>query len=132
MPGPSPTGYAFNRTRRSYLATELRVAGTHWSRFRGLMMSDRSTFGDGQGLWILPSHGVHTFAMRFPIDVVYLNADKIVVYMKQNLQPWRVAAVRHQAASVLELPGSALGPTGTSLGDEIEIVLGKAAEEVAS
>ncbi|HEX4487891.1 MAG TPA: DUF192 domain-containing protein [Terriglobales bacterium] len=132
MPVPGPTGFAFNRTRRSYLATELRVAETHWSRFRGLMMSDRSTFGEGQGLWIVPSHGVHTFAMRFPIDVVYLNADKIVVYMKQNLQPWRVAAVRHQAASVLELPGSALGPTGTSVGDEIEIVLGKKAAEVAS
>jgi len=92
------------------------------------MLSDRSTFGDGNGLWIVPSHGVHTFAMRFPIDVVYLNSDKIVVYVKQNLQPWRVAAVRQQAASVLELPGSALGPTGTSVGDEIEIVIGHATE----
>jgi uncharacterized membrane protein (UPF0127 family) len=128
MPVPVSTGYAFNRTRSSYLATRLRVAGTHWSRFRGLMLSEPHTFGDGHGLWIVPSHGVHTFAMRFPIDVVYLNSDKIVVYVKQNLQPWRVAAVRQQAASVLELPGSALGPTGTCVGDEIEIVVGNAAE----
>jgi uncharacterized protein len=132
MSGSGPTGYAFNRTRRSFLATDLRAAATHWSRFRGLMMSDRSRFPDGQGLWIVPSHGVHTFAMRFPIDVVYLSADKVVVYMKQNLQPWRIAAVRHEAASVLELPGSTLGPTGTSLGDKIEIELGKAAKEVLS
>jgi uncharacterized protein len=132
MPVPGPTGYAFNRTRRSYLATSLRVAGTHWLRLRGLMLADKDNFGDGHGLWIVPSHGVHTFAMRFPIDVVYLNADKVVVYMKQNLQPWRVAAVRQQATSVLELPGSTLGTTGTSLGDEIEIVLNKTAEEVAS
>jgi uncharacterized protein len=128
MPVPSPTGYAFNRTRSSYLATNLRVAGTHWSRFRGLMLSERRTFGDGSGLWIVPSHGVHTFGMRFAIDVVYLNSDKVVVYMKQKLQPWRVAAVRQQAASVLELPGGALGPTGTSIGDEIDIVIGNAAE----
>jgi uncharacterized membrane protein (UPF0127 family) len=132
MPVPGPAGYAFNRTRRSYLATNLRVAGTHWSRLRGLMLTDPSGFSDGQGLWIVPSHGVHTFAMRFPIDVLYLNAESVVVYMKQNLQPWRVAAVRHQAASVLELPGSTLEPTGTVVGDEIEIVIAKAAEEVAS
>lgn len=132
MPVPSPAGYAFNRTRRSYLATNLRVAATHWSRLRGLMLADRRSFGGGQGLWIVPSHGVHTFAMRFPIDVVYLNADRVVVYMRQNLQPWRVAAVRQQAASVLELPGSTLGPTGTVVGDEIEIVVAKPAEEVAS
>jgi uncharacterized protein len=132
MPVPGPTGYAFNRTRRSYLATELRVAGTHWSRLWGLMLADQRNFGEGHGLWIVPSHGVHTFAMRFAIDVVYLNVDRVVVYVKQNLQPWRVAAVRPQAASVLELPGSSLGPTGTSVGDKIEIVLNKPAEEVAS
>lgn len=119
--------YAFNRTRQSYLATELRVAGTHLSRLRGLMLADQRSFGDGHGLWIVPSHGVHTFAMRFPIDVVYLNEDRVVIYMKQNLQPWRVAAVRQQAASVLELPASTLAPTGTRVGDEIEIVLGNAA-----
>ena len=55
MPVPGPAGYAFNRTRRSYLATNLRVAGTHWSRLRGLMLTDRHSFGEGQGLWIVPS-----------------------------------------------------------------------------
>lgn len=132
MPVPNPTGYAFNRTRQAYLATKLRVAQTHWSRLCGLMLADSTAFGAGHGLWIVPSHGVHTFAMRFPIDVVYLNADRIVVYMEQNLRPWRIAAVRKQATSVLELPGSSLGSTGTKVGDEIEIVLDKVREEVAS
>ncbi len=132
MPVPNPTGYAFNRTRQAYLATQLRVAKTHWSRLCGLMLADASAFGEGQGLLIVPSHGVHTLAMRFPIDVVYLDADKVVVYMKQNLQPWRIAPVRKQATSVLELPGNSLGPTGTNVGDEIEIVLDKVIEEVTS
>src|ERR1700704_1579627 len=132
MPAHGPTGYAFNRTRTTYLATELLIARTHWSRFRGLMATDASRFRPGHGLWIVPSHGVHTFAMRFPIDVVYLNVDRVVVYVKQNLQPWRVGGVRQQATSVLELPGSSLGHTGTSVGDKIEIVLNKPAEEVAS
>jgi uncharacterized protein len=60
-------GYAFNRTRGSFLATQLCIAGTHWSRLRGLMCTDAASFRAGQGLWIVPSRGVHTFAMRFPL-----------------------------------------------------------------
>jgi uncharacterized membrane protein (UPF0127 family) len=123
-----PVGYAFNRTRKTYLATQLSVAGTYWSRLRGLMCSSAVNFGTGQGLWIVPSRGVHTLAMRFPIDVVYLNGDKVVVYMKENLKPWRVAPVQMRTTSVLELPGDSLRSTHTQVGDEIEIAVGRAPE----
>ena len=122
------TGYAFNRTRNAYLATHLSVAGTHWARLRGLMGKDAASFPAGQGLWIVPSRGVHTFAMRFSIDVLYLDADKFVVHVEQNLKPWRVARVSMRAASVLELPGNTLKSSGTAIGDEIEIALGQTAE----
>ncbi len=122
MPAASQ-GYAFNRTRQAYLATRLRMAGSHWSRLRGLMGTAAEKFPAGQALWIVPSRGVHTLAMRFPIDVLYLDGNKVVVYAKANLQPWRVAPVRMQAASVLELPGNTLHSTGTSVGDQIEIAL---------
>jgi len=128
MKVPGPMGYAFNRTRRAFLATQLWIAGTHWSRLRGLMCTDAATFHAGQGLWIVPSRGVHTFAMRFPIDIVYLDEDKIVIHAEQNLRPWRVAPVRMGAASVLELPTNTLNSTGTAIGDEIEIALGQARE----
>jgi uncharacterized protein len=117
-----PPTYAFNRTREAYLATELAVAATHWSRLWGLMGKGVSSFPKGRGLWIVPSRGVHTFAMRFPIDVVYLDKGKRVVHLEPGLKPWRVAPVKMQAASVLELPGDTLGPTGTMIGDEVEIV----------
>ncbi len=129
MPVPVSTGYALNRTRHSYLARQLRVADTHWSRFCGLMGTESESFPAGQGLWIVPSRGVHTFAMRFPIDVVYLDGDKVVVYLQENLKPWRLAPVRLRAASVLELPGNTLTSTQTSIGDEIEIGLGQAGQE---
>jgi hypothetical protein len=128
MPSSGPTGYAFNRTRRAYLATQLCFARTHWSRLLGLMGQDAASFRAGQGLWITPSHGVHTFAMRFSIDIVYLDKDRTVVYLEENLKPWRVAPVRMRAASVLELPGNTLSATGTAIGDEIEIALGQARE----
>ena len=117
------TGYAFNRTRNAYLATRLSMAATHWSRLRGLMGKDAASFPYGDGLWIIPSRGVHTLAMRFPIDVLYLDSDKHVVHVEENLKPWRVAKVSLQTTSVLELPGNTLKSSGTVVGDEIEIAL---------
>ena len=121
---PPSTGYAFNRTRNAYLATHLSVAGTHWSRLCGLMGKDVANFSAGNGLWIVPSRGVHTLAMRFPIDVLYLDKNKLVVHVERNLRPWRLARVSMRTVSVLELPGSTLESSGTVIGDEIEIALG--------
>jgi uncharacterized membrane protein (UPF0127 family) len=128
MSVPGPKGYALNRTRNAYLATRVRLAATHWSRFRGLMGTEASRFPSGEGLWIVPCHGVHTFAMRFPIDVVYLDRGKVVVHIEENLKPWRLAAVRISAASVLELPGHTLNSTRTAIGDEIEITVEETAQ----
>jgi len=129
---PVSTGYAFNRTRNAYLSTHLSVAGTHWSRLRGLMWKDAASFPAGDGLWIVPCRGVHTLAMRFPIDVLYLDTNKFVVHVAQNLKPWRVARVSLRAASVLELPGNTLKSSGTAIGDEIEIALGPKPEAGAA
>lgn len=123
MPGHGPTGFAFNRTRATYLATELTIARTHWSRFRGLMATDASRFRRGQGLWIVPSHGIHTFAMRFPIDVLYLDQERIVIHMEQDLKPWRMAAIRVRSASVLELPTGTIADSRTALGDQVDILM---------
>ena len=123
MPARGATGYAFNRTRTTYLATELMIARTHWTRFRGLMATDTAHFRRGQGLWISPSHGVHTFAMRFPIDVVYLDRERIIIHVEEELKPWRLAAVRIQAASVLELPIGTIRESKTALGDQVDIFL---------
>jgi uncharacterized protein len=114
---------AFNQTRGVYLATQLAVADTHWTRLRGLLGTPRSDFGKGHGIWIRPCRGVHTLAMRFPIDVVYLDPEGTVVHIEPDLHPWRFAAIRLQAASVLELPGKTVTDTGTALGDKIEITL---------
>ena len=123
MPPQGPTAYAFNRTRATYLATDLLIARTHWTRFRGLMATNSSQFPPGRGLWIHPSHGIHTFAMRFPIDAVYLDRDRIVIHIEEGLKPWRMAAVRVRATSVLELPVGTIQKSGTALGDQVDIFL---------
>jgi len=121
MSGSVACGYAFNRTRSQYLATRLSIADTHWSRLRGLVGKTASDFQQERGLWIVPCRGVHTLGMRFPIDVIYLSPDKVVVHLEPALAPWRFAPVRLKAASVLELPENTIRSTGTTIGDQLEI-----------
>jgi uncharacterized membrane protein (UPF0127 family) len=116
-----PAHQAYNLTRQQHLATELAVAQTHLSRLRGLIGVSPDNFRNGTGLWIRPCRGVHTLAMRFPIDVLYLDRAGTVVHVEHNLQPWRFSPIRMQAASVLELPSHTLARTETTLGDRIEI-----------
>jgi uncharacterized protein len=123
--GPASKAQAFNHTRGVYLATELALANTHWTRLRGLLGTSPDDFRNGSGIWIVPCHGVHTLAMRFPIDVAYLDPDRIVIHIERELRPWRIAPVRMQAASVLELPSQVLSETGTEMGDKIEITMQK-------
>ena len=119
----SSQGQAFNQTRQAYLATALAVADTHWTRLRGLLGLRSSDFRNGSGLWIVPCRGVHTLGMGFPIDVVYLDRLMTVIHIQHDLQPWRFAPVRAQAASVLELPCRTAAETRTAVGDRIEITI---------
>lgn len=122
---PVPIGYAFNLTRRAYLATELSIADNHWSRFVGLLGTAVEDFEINRGLWIFPSRGVHTLGMSFPIDVIYLSGEKegrkFVVHLEHRLKPWRIAPVRFDAQSILELPKGILASSNTKIGDEIVI-----------
>ena len=123
---------AFNRTRETRVASRVRVANTHWSRLRGLIGTSASEFQSGEGLWILPCHGVHTFAMRFPLDLIYLDPERAVVEIFEAVKPWRVAPVRMRAASVLELPPGAIERSGTQTGDTIEMTAVESASEGAA
>ena len=61
--------------------------------------------------------------MRFPIDVVYLDRDRVVIHVEEEVKPWRMAAVRIKAASVLELPIGTICESQTALGDLVDIFL---------
>ena len=115
------SGYAFNVTRQAFLATRLRVAATHYDRLRGLMGTAPSAFQEGSGLWIVPCHGVHTIAMRYPIDVLYLDRDSVVIRIEDSVRPWRLTPVLLEAATVIELPARTAWNTATKVGDGIEI-----------
>jgi uncharacterized protein len=114
-------GYAYNTARQTFLATNVSLANTHWSRMRGLLGKNERSFCAGNGLWIVPCHGVHTIAMKIPLDLVYLDENLIVQRVVENVQPWRLAPFDVRTTSVLELPPRTIWTTGTIPGDPIEI-----------
>jgi uncharacterized membrane protein (UPF0127 family) len=110
----------FNRTRGIGLADAAETARSVLKRMKGLIGHSAEEFIPGKAFWIVPSEGIHTFGMRFPIDAVYLDSKGKVLKLYHSLAPYRFAAVMLKAHSVLELPPGTLAPTGTQVGDMLE------------
>jgi uncharacterized membrane protein (UPF0127 family) len=111
---------AVNVTRGTILAARLELAGTGETRRKGLL--GRESLLQGEGLWIAPCESVHTFFMRFAIDLVYLDRKNRVRKVKSSVGPWRISAC-FRAHSVLELPAGTVNATRTEPGDAVEIAL---------
>ena len=107
-----------NRTRNTVLARAAELADTSAKRRTGLLKHERLEPGDG--LWIVPCESVHTFFMKFPIDLVYLDKDRKVRKVRHAVAAWRMSACL-SAHSVLELPAGTARETGTVKGDDLEI-----------
>jgi uncharacterized membrane protein (UPF0127 family) len=105
-----------NLTRGTTLAEKAGLAATSRERRTGLLGRDR--LAEGEGLWIAPCEAIHTFGMKFPIDVVFLSRAHRAVKIRENLPPRRIA-VCLRAHSVLELPAGTLRRTGTQCGDQL-------------
>ena len=107
-----------NATRDQMLADQADIANTSALRRRGLL--NRTRLGPGEGLWIVPCEGVHTFGMKFPIDVLFLDKQRRVVKVVPDMGKRRFA-LSLWAHSVLELPAGLAQATGTVVGDQLEL-----------
>jgi hypothetical protein len=74
-----------------------------------------------EALWVVPSHGIHTIGLMFPIDVIYVDDQLRVVNTVENLGPLRIAPIRLRCASVLQLPARSIADSGTQVGDQLLI-----------
>lgn len=113
--------YVYNKTRETFVGTNVAVADTYLWRLVGLLGKTRTWARLGRGLWIVPSQGVHTIGMLFPIDLIFLDKQKQVVHLEEYVRPFRVSRICLKSQSVLELPIHTVFQTGTRLGDQLEI-----------
>ncbi len=80
-------------------------AESWWDRMRGLL--GRAPLAADEGMLIVPCGAVHTFGMRYPIDVVYLDRALNILKCVENLLPWRMSACP-SAHATLELAAGAV------------------------
>jgi uncharacterized membrane protein (UPF0127 family) len=105
-----------NNTQKTEVVCHLKRGETFWSRALGLLM--RAPLQPGEGLWLAPCRWVHTLGMRSPIEVIYVNAQGIIVGM-QTLPPNRFGQYTPQAWGVLEVPVGTWVQSRCCMGDEL-------------
>ena len=108
-----------NATRGLELAARAGVADGWWRRFRGLLGTAR--IEPREGLLLTPCRSVHTWGMRYPIDVLFLDAEPRVLALFPSLDPGGRTPWFRDAYQVLEIPAGTIATTGTAVGDRIEI-----------
>ena len=111
---------------RRLVARNGRLLGDRVERTRGGRQAAKGLLGreglePGEGLWIVGILGVHSFGMRFPIDVAYLDGDLRILHVIESMKPGRIGRLSLRAETVLELPAGTLAATETRKGDRLEI-----------
>lgn len=88
------------------------------ARRKGLL--GRDSFAEGSAMVIAPTNAIHTFWMRFAIDVLFVRRNGVVVKVRRSVPPWR-AIVGFWAYAVIELPAGTLGPDDVRVGDVLAV-----------
>lgn len=117
----------YNPIRETFLSLAVNAADSTFTRLKGLI--GRLRLHSDEGLWVVPSRGVHTLGVFFPIDVVYLDDEHRVIHIEESFPAFRVAPWRIQASSVLQLPTHTIYSSQTQLGDQLVICVAEDMEQ---
>jgi uncharacterized membrane protein (UPF0127 family) len=110
-----------NVTRDRVLAASGELARSFWARGRGLM--GRASLPDSYALIIFPESSIHTFFMRVPIDVHFVDRDDKVIGLREAMPPSRPFAgvAPWRGRYVIEMPAGVIASTETALGDQLQL-----------
>ena len=107
------------RTSRNRLIASIVVlAGDSASRRKGLL--SRAEFPAGEALIIAPCNAVHTFFMKFPVDLLYVARDGRVLKIRERVAPWRMSGCL-TAFATIELPTGTIAVSEVETGDTLHL-----------
>lgn len=102
------------RASGAVVVSELELADGFWSRLKGLQF--RAALPPGRGLLLVPCGSIHTFWMRFSIDVVMIDRQGCVLGVRHGVRPWRMVKAVRGTHAILEVPvDTATVTPGTTL-----------------
>jgi uncharacterized protein len=113
---PTSQWVILNVSTGALLATNVVPAFDRRSRNQGLLQHTQLKPGDA--MILAPCFSVHTWFMRFPIDVLFVARSGRVLKARSNVAPWRIAACLG-AFAVIELPPG--GGARVDVGDRLEL-----------
>ena len=108
-----------NLTRQSVPARNARYASSFGARLSGLIGKRFSPVLDG--MVFDRCNAIHTFFMRYPIDVVFADEKYRVLKTVPAFPPWRPFLACKKAFYVIELPAGTLESTATAAGDQLDL-----------
>lgn len=94
--------FTVKNSRGEIICKRCVLAEDFFSRAQGLMFSSEIP-NDGDGMLIKPCNSIHTFFMRYPLHIVFLNAENKVIKVIRDLSPWRMTRIYFSASQVLEI-----------------------------
>jgi uncharacterized membrane protein (UPF0127 family) len=109
-----------NADRGSVLGTAIEVAETSSKRAKGLLGRDH--LATGEGLLFKHCSSLHTFFMRFAIDIAYIAKNGRVLKIAHSVPPFRICAAPLRAHYALELPAGSLAASHTKVKDMLRFV----------
>ncbi len=107
-----------DKTRKELIAAEVTEASNFFDKLFGLVT--RRKLKDNQGFLIKSCNSIHTFWMRYNIDVVFLDKKNLVLKIYHQVRPFRATPFVKNACSVLELPSGHIKKTSLKVGDFIK------------
>ena len=107
-----------NQQTGAVVATHLLPAFDSATRNVGLL--GRHSLDPGTAMIIAPTNAVHTFFMRFPIDIAFVKKDGRILKIRERLPAWRMAAA-WGAYAVVEMPAGSFDLAATATGDVLEV-----------
>lgn len=107
----------YNSTQNNLIADKVEVAKNFFTRSIGLL--SRRVISSGESLIIKPCCSVHTFFMRFPIDVLFVNRKNEIVAMYEDIKPFRILPIHWNSLYVIELKSGQISEKNICLSDII-------------
>jgi uncharacterized membrane protein (UPF0127 family) len=117
---PAGSGFELRNVRTGrVIANTIIPAFESATRRKGLL--GRDSLVDGAAMIIAPTNAIHTFGMRFPIDVVFVRRNGEVVKVREGVVPWR-ASMAHLAYAVIEMPAGSVARAQLKVGDVVGVI----------
>ncbi|PIQ87733.1 MAG: hypothetical protein COV73_02595 [Candidatus Omnitrophica bacterium CG11_big_fil_rev_8_21_14_0_20_43_6] len=109
-----------NQTKNTVLAEDIFIANTPLIRIKGLL--GRKVFSANQAIIMDPCNSAHTFFMRFPIDILFVDKNYKVIKALPGLVPNRITPIYWHSCRVIELSAGRLNLTNTQAKDQLQLL----------